>query len=187
MSRAKHCGSLTHSTWSDDDLPSADEMPTADHLGHLQVADLMGRARTVAGYRASGARRFRMLVDFADSETDESWGDPPSRHANGDPELVRRLLKRYELAGLTAAQLRTVRALWLERLTAREHARREKISVAAVSSRIRGGRRARGIADKAPEFMTFWNGKHGRRLGARDSSRRGRLPKVSRADQSPSQ
>jgi len=90
-----------------------------------------------------------------------------------DPEVVRlwladRILEtfaRYVASGLfTVVQLRTIRALLIDRLTLRQLARQEGTSPQAIRARIEPNRLGQGgLARKAPEFYQWWRFMHRRR------------------------
>lgn len=68
--------------------------------------------------------------------------------------LRRRVLAQiasYQMSGLfSPKQLRTIQALWLERLSLRELARQEGVTVYAMSSRIQR------LKNRAARFYSWW-------------------------------
>jgi hypothetical protein len=93
--------------------------------------------------------------------------DPVPEHSATPPqrsmltELRRRVsatMARYRnQEWCTATELRTIEALWLDGMTLREFARRERVQPAAIGTRIDG------LARKAPEFYHWWRLKNRRR------------------------
>lgn len=128
-------------------------------FGHLLVADLHGHPRFVTDYADGGSRRFCLPV-LDDPEPEVPWGLPPPPVSATEFLQVIETIDRYQEQGLTPAQLHTVRALWLERLTLREHAKREGVSPAAIHARIFGSKGAGGLVKIAPEFVAFWRSRH---------------------------
>lgn len=140
---------------ADEDRFSNDDLPVADAFGHKQVADLYGHARTVTSFGIGGRPAFAMPI--VDDPTPEGpWGSPPPEASVEELQLVLETLDRFERQGLTAAQLRTVRALWLERISLREHAKREGVAPAAIHARIFGTKGHGGLVKVATEFVSFW-------------------------------
>lgn len=154
------------SYFADDEDFNPEDLPVADMFGHLLVADLHGHSRFAADYAQGGSRRFR-LPALDDPEPDEPWGTP---HIGLDEsELYQReqILDRYRSEGRTELQLRSMRALWVEDLSLRKHAKRERVSPAAIHARIAGSKGSGGVLKACPEFAEFWDRLHARRRGRR--------------------
>lgn len=124
------------------------------------VSDLYGHVRNVSPFK----RGDEQTATFRD--LDEPEPPPP---LEPDPIAVRLRLRqlitdaiaRYEASGrLTAPQLRTIRALWLDDLPLREFARAEGVTGEAVRARVEGSHGYGGLKTKAPEFYRWWAFKH---------------------------
>jgi hypothetical protein len=98
-----------------------------------------------------------------DPEPEEPWGVPPAVVSIAELAAVLEAIEQYQQNGGTKAQLRTLRALWLERITLREHARREGVSAAAIHARIHGTKGAGGLFKAVPKFAEFWMSPNGNR------------------------
>lgn len=115
-----------------------------------RVADFYGREASVSTFRRGGSSQVRA------GSAGEPIGRRPVVHLERSMlvELRRRVaatVARYEMQEwLTPAQLRTIRALWIEGLSLREFARREGVAPAAIESRING------LPAKAPEFYRWY-------------------------------
>lgn len=147
----------------DDDAATFSDEPVSDFFGHRLVADLYGRPQSVTCYRQGGVGRFGLPV-VDDPEPQEPWGSLRTTPDELELYEIVVVMERSRTEGRTEKQLRTIRALWLERITLREHARREGVSSAAIHARVAGSRGAGGLLKLVPEFGAFWIARHaGRR------------------------
>lgn len=125
-----------------------------------QIAEFSGRPADVSEYRRGGVWvRVPVRIDPATRQFEHR----PQRSMLA--ELRRRVsatMARYRNQGwCTPTELRTIEALWVDGMSLREFARRERVQAAAIGARIEG------LARKAPEFYRWWLLKNRRRREAR--------------------
>lgn len=133
--------------------PETNDDQQDQHYGREPYADQSGRPIAVRPYRHNGQLRFA-IYGF-DSQIPEPAGRPARSHLRYYRRLRDRAISRYGREGrCSAAELRTIDALWIEGVSLREFARRENVRPQAISTRING------LANKAREFYRWWRRKN---------------------------
>jgi hypothetical protein len=116
----------------------------------VSFASIDGRSLEVSCFRRGGCPYWQVAPTSRPSDTRSLLTDLRRR--------VSATFARYRSSEIcTKAELRTIEALWIEGLSLRALARRDRVTPTAVADRISR------LERKAPEFWNWWRLKHRRR------------------------